>query len=146
MPRTLACALNLALLIAFPIAWLAPMLKTGLTHLWGGTQISILQGLQTLWQTDIVLALIVAIFAILAPIAKTIALALHHAGRLPPRAKPALITLSRLAMADIFLIALGIITIKGSGIGYVETAWGLWLFCACVLISLTLSLVPTRQS
>ena len=39
-------------------------------------------------------------------------------------------------MADIFLVALYIIAAKGIGIGYVETAWGLWLFTACILLSL----------
>ncbi len=48
-------------------------------------------------------------------------------------------------MADIFLIALYIVLIKGVGLATVETAWGLWLFTGCILASLALSfLTPAR--
>lgn len=39
-------------------------------------------------------------------------------------------------MADVFLIALYILLAKGVGVGYVEPAWGLWLFTACVGVSI----------
>ncbi len=39
-------------------------------------------------------------------------------------------------MADVFLVALYIVIVKGVGIGHVSTAWGLWLFTGCVLASI----------
>ena len=39
-------------------------------------------------------------------------------------------------MADVFLIAVYVTLAKGMAVGRVETAWGLWLFTACVLTSL----------
>jgi hypothetical protein len=47
-------------------------------------------------------------------------------------------------MADIFLIALYIVAAKGVGVGRVETAWGLWLFTACVLGSLLVAHLTER--
>jgi paraquat-inducible protein A len=52
--------------------------------------------------------------------------------------------LGRLAMADVFLIALYIVLAQGAVIGRLQTAWGLYLFTACVLGSLGLSLVTER--
>ena len=56
-----------------------------------------------------------------------------------------LILLGRLAMAEVFLIALYITVIKGIGIGTVETAWGLYLLTGCILTSLVLSHLTARQ-
>ena len=42
-------------------------------------------------------------------------------------------------MADVFLLALYIVLIKGVGVGHVETAWGLYLFTGLVLVSLFLA-------
>ena len=47
-------------------------------------------------------------------------------------------------MADVFLIAVYITVAKGFAVGRVETAWGLWLFTACVLAYLTLSILTSR--
>ena len=47
-------------------------------------------------------------------------------------------------MADIFLIALYITVVKGVGLATVETAWGLYLFTACVLASLAISHLTAR--
>ena len=46
-------------------------------------------------------------------------------------------------MADVFLIALYIVMVKGVGIGHVASAWGLWLFTFCVR-GLDLGLVAHR--
>ncbi|CAM3635044.1 paraquat-inducible protein A [Cereibacter sphaeroides] len=138
-------AANLALLLLFPVAWFAPLMRAGMLPLFGPSEISVVSGLQSLWSTDVGLALLVTFFAIFAPYLKTIGLALLHAGLLSPRVLPALHLLGRLAMADIFLIALYIVLIKGVGLATVETAWGLWLFTGCILASLALSfLTPAR--
>lgn len=128
--------LNLALLILYPVAWAAPLMKAGLLPLFGLTEISILTGLQSLWGSDIFLALVVTAFALFAPYLKTIGLALLHFNLLSPKTLPALNILGKLAMADVFLIALYITLSKGVGIGRVETAWGLYLFTACILTSI----------
>lgn len=130
---------NLALLILFPIAWFAPLLRAGILPLFKLSEISVISGLQSLWHSDVFLALLVTAFALFAPYLKTIGLALIHYELASPKLLPALHVLGKLAMADIFLIALYIVVIKGIGIGKVETAWGLYLFTGCVLASLVIS-------
>ena len=147
VPRTAALlkAANLALLVLYPVAWTAPLLRAGLLPLFGLEEISVLTGLRALWQTEIFLAVLVALFALIAPLAKTIGLSLVQFGLLGRRALVALNLLGKLAMADIFLIALYITAVKGIGIGRIETAWGLYLFSGCVLASLVLSLFQRRD-
>lgn len=140
MPRHMLRALNLSLLVLFPVAWFAPLLKAGFLPLFGLSEISVVTGLQALWRTDPALALIVTFFAVFAPILKVIGLELLQAGLLSARLLPALHLLGRLAMADIFLIALYIVVVKGTGLGRVEPAWGLYLFTGCVLASLLIGL------
>ena len=86
----------------------------------------------------------VTVLAIFVPWIKTLGLALHDFGLLSPRVLPALRLLARLAMADVFLIALYIVVVKGVGLATVEVAWGLYLFSACVLLGLFLSLRAHR--
>lgn len=130
---------NLSLLIVFPIAWFAPLMRAGLLPLFGLEEISVISGLQALWASDAVLALLVMLLALVAPFAKTIALALVQFDLLRPRALPALHILGKLAMADVFLIAIYITLTKGIGLGRIETAWGLYLFTACIVSSLVLT-------
>jgi hypothetical protein len=47
--------------------------------------------------------------------------------------------LGKLAMAEIFLLAVIIVGIKGVGIGQVEVSWGLHVFVAIVLLSFATS-------
>ena len=136
---------NLALLVLYPVAWAAPMLRAGLLPLFGLSEISVLTGLQSLWRTDVFLALVVTFFALFAPYVKTVGLALVQFRLASPRLMPALHLLGRLAMADIFLVALYIVVAKGTGIGRVETAWGLYLFTACILASLALAEAEDRR-
>jgi paraquat-inducible protein A len=131
---------NLSLLILFPVAWFAPLMHAGLLPLFGMSEISVVTGLQALWRTDPPLALVVTGFAIFAPMLKTLGLALVQFGWLSDRAMPALHLLGKLAMADVFLIALYIVVVKGVGIARIETAWGLHLFTACVIASLVIGL------
>lgn len=130
---------NLALLVLFPIAWFAPLLRAALLPLFGLNEISVLSGLQSLWGTDVFLALLVTGFALFAPYLKTIGLALIHFGLMKRKVLPVLHILGKLAMADIFLIALYIVVAKGIGVGKVEAAWGLYLFTACILASIFIS-------
>ncbi len=138
--------LNLVLLIVFPISWFAPLLKAGLLPLFGLSEISVISGLQALWETDVLLALLVTAFALFAPMLKTIGLALVHFGLARRSLTPALGWLGKLAMADVFLIALYIVVVKGIGVGKVETAWGLYLFTACILTSIVVSGLTMKKA
>lgn len=132
--------LNLALLILFPVAWFAPLIRAGLDlPLFGMSEISVISGLQSLWGSSPALALVVTVMAIFAPWAKTGGLALVQFGLLSPRVLPALQVLGKLAMGDVFLLALYIVVVKGVGMTVIETAWGLYLFTGLILLSLALS-------
>jgi len=131
--------LNLALLILFPIAWFAPLLRAALLPIFGMDEISVVTGLQSLWETDAAFALLVTFLAVFAPYAKTIGLALLQFGLLSPKTLPALNILGKLAMAEVFLIALYIVIVKGIGLATVETAWGLYLFTGCILATVLVS-------
>ncbi|MGH1578350.1 paraquat-inducible protein A [Planktotalea sp.] len=138
--------LNLALIVLFPIAWFAPLMRAGFLPLFGLSEISIISGLQSLWQSDVYLALLVTFFALFAPYVKTLGLALVQFGLLSDKVQPALGILSKLAMADIFLIAVYITISKGIGVGRIETAWGLYLFTGCIMVQLLLGLLIKPKS
>lgn len=135
---------NLLLLVAFPITWFAPLLRAGILPLFRLSEISVMSGLKSLWQTDVYLALLTTILALVAPYVKTLSLAFMHFGRLDKRSLPLVHFLGKLAMADVFLLALYIVVIKGIGVGRVEAGWGLYAFSACILISLAISFATER--
>lgn len=138
---------NLALLILFPVAWFAPLLRAGLDlPLFGLSEISVVSGLQSLWETDVALALVVTFFAIFAPYLKTIGLALIHFHLMRRKVLPVLTFLGKLAMADVFLIALYIVLVKGVGYTRIETGWGLYLFTGCILASLAIGHLSGRRA
>lgn len=138
--------LTLSLLILYPVAWFAPLMRAGLLPIFGLSEISVITGLQSLWGSDAVLALIVTFFAIFAPYLKTMGLALVQWNLLDARLLPVLHVLGKLAMADVFLIALYITLAKGIGLATIETAWGLYLFTGCILASLVLGMANTPQA
>lgn len=136
--------LTLSLLILYPIAWFAPLMRAGLLPIFGLSEISVITGLQSLWGSDAALALIVTFFAIFAPYLKTIGLALVQWDLLDSKVQPILHVLGKLAMADIFLIALYITLAKGIGYATIEVAWGVYMFTACIVSSMILSLATER--
>ncbi len=138
MPRALIAA-NLALLILFPIAWTAPLARAGLLPFFRLNELTILNAVGALWQTDAILALLVIVLALVAPMAKTLAIAAIHFKALTAKALPALDILGKLAMADVFLIAVYIVVAKGVGVGRIETGWGLYLFTFCVAASMIIT-------
>jgi paraquat-inducible protein A len=142
--QPLLFAANAAVGGLFVVAWFAPLMRAGVLPIFGMAEISIVTGLQSLWRADIPLALIVTALALFAPLLKTLGLALLHLGLLAPRALPTLQILGKLAMADVFLIALYIIVVKEAGMARVEPAWGLWLFTFCVLASIGLGHLTAR--
>jgi len=138
---------NLALLVLFPIAWFAPLMRAGLLPIFGLSEISVISGMQALWDSDVALALLVTAFAMFAPYLKTIGIALVHFDLLKDKTLPVLSWIGKLAMADVFLIALYIVLFKGVGIGRIETGWGLYMFTACILASIAISaLTPQAKA
>lgn len=137
---------TLALLVLYPVAWVAPLMRAGVLPLFGLSEMSVITGLQALWHSDKVLAIVVALFALIAPYAKTLGLVAVQWGYAPTWLLRPLHGLSRLAMADIFLIALYVTLAKGIGVGRVETAWGLYLFTALILISLVCSWLTEQRA
>ena len=138
---------NLTLLVLFPIAWFAPLMRAGILPLFSLSEISVISGMQALWESDVALALLVTAFALFAPYLKTIGLALVHFNLLKDKTLPVLSWIGKLAMADVFLIALYIVVFKGVGIGKVETGWGLYMFTACILASIVISaLTPQAKA
>lgn len=129
-------AVNLLLLIVYPAAWFAPLARAGFLPWFSGSEITILQGISDLWKIDMVLSLLVALLAVVIPYAKTMALTAVHFGALGRGALPVIEIIGKLSMADVFLIALYVVVVKGVGIGHVTPAWGLWLFTGCVLASI----------
>ena len=136
---------NLCLLVLFPVSWFAPLLRAGVLPIFGLSEISIVSGLQSLWSTDVALALFVTFLAIFAPFLKVIGVALIHYGMMRRRVLPVLELLGKLAMGDVFLIALYIVVVKGAGGVTVETGWGLYLFTACILTSLAISHLTRKR-
>ena len=154
---TLAKLLNLALVVIFPIAWFAPLIKTGLLPAWqmpawlGGSTlfepdtITVISGLQKLWETDVFLAIAVTVFALVAPMLKCLGMSLIHFNLMSTKTQPMIAFMGKLAMADIFILALYVVIAKGIGIGQIEVAWGLYLFTAAVIASLFVSIMETRK-
>lgn len=137
--------LNLSFLVLYPVSWFAPLMRAGLLPLFSLSEISVVSGVQSLWATDVFLALVVTCFALFAPMLKTLGLALVQFHLLDRRALPALNWLGKFAMADIFLIAVYVTLAKGMGVGRIETAWGLYLFTALVLGSVVMGALEARR-
>ncbi|MBE9636430.1 paraquat-inducible protein A [Salipiger mangrovisoli] len=137
---------NLALFVLYPLAWTAPLMRAGLLPLFGLSEISVVSGIVTLWHSDIFLALVVALFALAAPMVKLSGIALIQFGHLSRGALPVINGLGKLAMADIFLVAVYVTLIKGMGVGRIETGWGLYLFTFCVLASLVIGMIEARKA
>ena len=149
--------MNLALFVAFPIAWFAPLLRTGLLPQWqmpdwlGGSTLfapdtlTVVSGIQKLWQTDAFLGLAVVFFALVAPMMKCIGLGLVHFNLSSAVIRPYLAIMGKLAMADVFLLALYIVIAKGIGVGQIEVAWGLYWFTICVIVSMLLSIAGRHR-
>ena len=138
-------ALNILLLILYPVSWIAPLARAGFLPFFSGNEITIFGGVADLWESDAALAILVASFAIAIPYGKALCLAAIHYGHLGPRTLPLIEIIGKLSMADVFLIALYIVLVKGVGIGHVASAWGLWLFTGCVLASIWIGFETKRK-
>jgi paraquat-inducible protein A len=73
-------------------------------------------------------------------------MALIHFNLMTEAVQPVITTLGKLAMAEVFILAIYIVISKSVGVGQIEVAWGLYLFTAAVLTSLCISLIDKRKS
>ena len=136
---------NLALFILYPIAWTAPLARAGLLPFFSGNELTIFGGIADLMETDLFLAGIVALFAVVAPYLKTILLAGIQLGRVRGDRWAEVVSIAgKLSMADVFLLALYIVLAKGVGVGFIDVAWGTYLFTGLVLASLAASIAAER--
>lgn len=146
MDHRLLIVAHVALLVLYPVAWVAPILTAGLLPWFGQDSISILSGVMALLGSDPILGVLIALLAICAPYLKTaLGLVSLVMGR-DILGRPVAWFMSRLAMADIFLISLYIVIAKGVGVGHIETRWGLYVFTLCVLLSMALTLIKRPKS
>lgn len=133
-------------LLAIPPIWTLPLFTARIPWL-VRHEVSILSGLRELWGMDLVLFAAVLLFAVAAPVAK--ALAMTGLWYLAPAAAarrwlPRLAPLHKLAMAEVFLVAVVLVGFKGVGLGRVEVGWGLYALTASVLSSLLASMAAER--
>ena len=138
-----ACGL---LFVLYPLAWAAPLLRAGVLPIFGLTEVSVLSAIRALFDSDIFLALIVTVCAILAPLAKTAWLLARAAGWADAGASRLLALLGQVAMAEVFLVAIYITLFRAIGVGRIEVAWGLYLFTGCVLAGLVLDRLTERPA
>ncbi len=143
---TLLRFVNLALLILFPVSWFTPLARAGLLPFFNLDEISVISGVLSLWEKDVLLALLVAFFAMVAPVVKTLALAAVQFRLLKARALPLIEIIGKLAMADVFLIAIYVMMAKGIGVGRIEIGWGLYFFTALVLVSMAVTHMSKSRS
>ncbi|MCW5681007.1 MAG: paraquat-inducible protein A [Xanthobacteraceae bacterium] len=123
-----------------------PLVLTRITFFFRN-EITLLQAAADLWRIDKVLFVVVALFGIAAPAAKMLAMAGVWYFADVKRAEiwnRWLMLLGRLAMLDIFLIAILIVLIKGTGVGSVTIRPGLYLYVALVAGFFFLSLAVER--
>jgi hypothetical protein len=134
--------LLLVSLALVPVTWWLPLFTARVPFLWRH-EVSIASGLMELRRLDLMLFAAVLLFSVVAPMAKGVALAWMWFRA--PRARSRgwldrLGLLGKLAMAEVFLLAVIIVGLKGVGIGTVEVSWGLRVFVLAVLLSLAVSL------
>jgi uncharacterized paraquat-inducible protein A len=139
--RHLIGPLLVASLALVPVTWWLPLFTARVPFLWRH-DVSIASGLQELWRLDLLLFAAVLLFSVLVPLAKGAALVwvwYRTPDRGVRRALDRLALLGKLAMVEVFLLAVMLVGLKGVGIGTVEVTWGLPAFVAAVLLSLAAS-------
>lgn len=141
----LLALVNLVLTLALPVVWFLPLVRNS-AFLVFSYELSIANGMMELLAVDWLLAVVIFLFVIVAPLLKGfIYIALWFLPwRLGRHALALGKHLARYAMADIFLVALSIVIVKGLGVGSIELRYGFYLFAGYVLYSLAFSHVSER--
>ena len=134
-----AIAVNLVL---FGYVLFEPLLVTRISFI-RRQEIVLVQATYDLYQTDLLLFLVVFIFGIVAPAVKMIASAIAWYlldVRVATKLHRGIIVLGKLSMLDIMLIAIYVVAIRGVGIGSIDIQPGLYYYAALVLSSYFVSL------
>lgn len=136
---TFARLVNLALLGLFPVAWMAPIARAESTWLFFSEEITMVSAVLELYEADMFLAGVVALFAFALPYLKTIAMVYVQFSRgVPPRwTMPFLEMLARFSMTDVFLVAFLVVLYRG--VGDITVEWGLYVFTGAVIASIIAS-------
>ncbi len=123
--------------LLLPLGWLAPMLETR-RFFFVRDQYSLIETLEALAESgEIALALTVAAFSVLLPGLKTaVLLWLNLAGRRGMRSLGLLLlrNLGKWSMLEVFVAALVVVSLSGSGIASASTLPGHYLFAASALL------------
>jgi uncharacterized paraquat-inducible protein A len=115
--------------------------------LFSTVEVSVISGVLDLWETDIFLAVVVGLFAVIMPYAKTLLLAAIQFGFLGGASWLRVVEITgKLSMVDVFLVALFIMLVKGIGIGHAEPKWGFYLFTTLVLSSIIIAYLSRRYA
>jgi paraquat-inducible protein A len=93
---------------------------------------------------EVLLSLVIALFSLLFPAAKLVAMQLAALGADLPRGVAWLKLVSRWSMLDVLLVALVIFAAKTSGIATAIGLPGLWFFTASVLLTAGASALAER--
>lgn len=106
---------------------------------------SLLGMVSALWREgEMLLAATIALFSLLFPAAKLVAMQLAALGAQLPRAAAWLKIVSRWSMLDVLLVALVIFAAKTSGLATALGQPGLWFFAASVLLTAAASAIAER--
>ncbi len=134
-----AIVVNLAL---FFYVLFEPLLVTRISFI-RRQEIVLVQAVYDLYQTDMLLFLVVFFFGIVAPAVKMLASACAWYVldvKIAMKFQGLILLLGKLSMLDIMLIAIFVVAIRGVGIGSVDIQPGLYYYAALVLSSFFVSL------
>ena len=133
-------------LVLFGYVLFQPLLVTRISFI-HRQEIVLVQAAYDLYNTDLLLFLVVFFFGMVAPAIKMIASACvwyFLDVRFTNKHQDWITTLGKLSMLDIMLIAIFIVAIRGTGIGSVDILPGLYYYVALVLSSYFVSLTMER--
>ena len=144
--RSLLAVLSLAATFCFALGLTLPLVEVKrLVFL--SDRPSLLDVVWGLWsEGDYPLAALVAVFSILFPAVKLLAMQLAALGETLPRAGRYLKLLARWSMLDVLLVALLVFAAKTSGLATALTLPGLWFFAAAVVLTAVASAVAERST
>ncbi|MBV2360005.1 paraquat-inducible protein A [Thalassococcus sp. CAU 1522] len=133
---------NLVLLVILPVTWTLPLVRNS-AFLVLSSEVTIFWGAVELARSDLFLALVVAVFAMVLPFLKCLLYSWLWFVATAPRPWHFKLgsVLAKLSMTDVFLIAVIILAVKGLRIGTVEPLYGLYLFSGVVLASVAVSIL-----
>jgi paraquat-inducible protein A len=142
--RHLLAVLSLAATFCFALGIALPLVEVQRLYFLSDRP-SLVDIITELWaEGEILLSLVIALFSLLFPAAKLVAMQLAALGADLPRGAAWLKLVSRWWMLDVLLVALVIFAAKTSGLATAIGLPGLWFFAASVLLTAGASAVAER--